>query len=69
MAEEEKTERTPEEKTLLIKKALLGIIIVLMALYMALWFMDMGTSVWVGIISGLLLLLLLILALVTKYRK
>jgi len=61
--------RTSEEKTILLKKALLGIMIVLIVLYIVLWFFGMGTSVWVGIISGLFLVLLLILALVTKYRK
>lgn len=69
MPEKEKPERTPEEKTLLMKKAMLGIILVLIALYIMLWAFGMLESLWAGIISGLLLLLLLILALVTKYRK
>lgn len=68
MPDEEKAERTPEEKTVLLKKGLLVIMVVLIALYTALWFFGMLESVWTGIISGLFLVMLLILALVQKYR-
>lgn len=62
------SERTPEEKTLLIKKGLLGILLVLIVLYVVLWYFGMLESVWTGIISGLFLVVLLVLALVQRKR-
>jgi len=61
-------ERTPEEKTLLIKKALLGLLVALMIIYVLLWYFGMVYSIWTGIVSGLFLVVLLVLALVQRSR-
>lgn len=60
--------RTSGEKTLLLKKGLVVLLLILIVLYIVLWFMGFGTSIWVGIISGLFLIILLVLALVQKFR-
>lgn len=59
----------PEEKTFLIKKGLLVVLLMLIVCYIVIWVLGMLESAWTGIISGLFLVLLLVLALIQRYRR
>jgi hypothetical protein len=61
-------EALEEERNLLIKRAIVGIVAVLIVLYILLWALGMLESLWTGIISGLFLLILVVLAVFQKYR-